>query len=413
MSDENGIYLVGVTLSLLYLLSVLGGAAKDFLLSEEQCICLGMTLIFCGNLLLFHGHLIYLGLGVLVMGGGLITPNTPLLIGKLTRKFKNNEKYFTRLYGCSNAGTISGPLVVGFLNFHYGWSAGLSMNIILSTLWFTTILGTKAWRISFKNYFSSNHVLMIVGAIILSFLYLYSKTFSELTAAAIAVVYIGQLVFIIKSVDKKIACNILIGVWFLLFAIIFFSGEFQVASTTTEYAKTFLNLRVAGIHIPAGALMSLESVFVVLGALFLPKLLSLFKVESIQTRILIGLLFGASAFALLLISTLMAGNGKMTIGWIVLCFAMLGIGEIILMPSIMAYVDKISPEQYRGRLMAGIYLSLSLAGILSGFISDMVSELNKQKVTSILYYHQEFTVMIGVLVLSSLIMFLSKLIFKR
>src|SRR5690348_13359932 len=82
VNASNGLNIMGSCLSLLYLCSIFGGYIKDRFFNEEQTIILGIFVIGISSLGLLHFNTLYLGLGLLFIGAGMVTPNAPLLLSK-------------------------------------------------------------------------------------------------------------------------------------------------------------------------------------------------------------------------------------------------------------------------------------------------------------------------------------------
>ena len=96
-TEYQQLYIMGASLSLLYMSAILGGFVKDWLFTGKQVVLLGINLIGIGCLLLLINPIfLYSGLGLVLLGAGMVTPNTPLLLSSYVNS--NREKNFTILY---------------------------------------------------------------------------------------------------------------------------------------------------------------------------------------------------------------------------------------------------------------------------------------------------------------------------
>jgi POT family proton-dependent oligopeptide transporter len=398
------LYIVGASLSLLYLSAIIGGVVKDWLFTEKQIVLLGIVLIAVSNLvLILNPSTFYIGLGIIFLGAGLVTPNTPLLLSNiLNSAHLDRNKAFTFFYGITNSGVILGPILGGFVNQYYSWRGMLILNELIIMLWlilvvwgswFTALLQIKI--LDFVKFF----VLVLVCIATVSF-YLKFESFSLYVLIVTGITYMIFLTWVAfnNSDSRK---SILFSTLLIVFAIIFFTGEFQVASTMTAYASSFVNLNLFKIQIPAGSLLSIESIFVIVGAFVLTRVKWFSKLSQVSTKVSIGLLCGAAAFLILYCSTLIASHHTISLLWLVLAFLLFGFGEINLMPPIISYIAQHAPLKYKGRLMAGTYFALCLSGYLSGLIGSILMRNIHSSIGNITFYKTTFGMMALILVISA------------
>jgi proton-dependent oligopeptide transporter, POT family len=397
-AGEAGLlYIMGASLSLVYLSTLFGGLIKDYFFEEKQAVILGVALIALGNILLLSNtHVFYVALGLVFLGGGMVTPNTPLLLSSLiTLTHENRTRVFTIFYGITNAAVILGPIVGGFTAEYLSWQGMLVLNELIIGLWLISITW-GAWLAVLKK-IKKMQYLKFFSLLVLSSMLVYSYLqFQRVSAGILAACGIVYLAFIgwviLKNPTQRRA---LLGAILLIgCAIAFFVGEFQVASTLVAYANGFINLQLYGVFIPAGSLLSIESVAVVLGSFLIAKTQFFTQRTSLQAKLVIGLLSGVIAFVILYMSTVVAVAHQVNLWWIVFSFLILGVGEVSLMPSIISYITEIAPAQYKGRLMAGTYFALSLSGYLSGVIGSMLLKKYNGMTASLSFYRSNFTVTI-------------------
>ena len=406
------LYLVGASISVLFLSTIIGGLIRDFILRERQLIMIGILLIvFASLFLLVMPSSLYLGLGMTFIGAGFITSATPILLNNNANN--DQHKLFTILYAFTNGGVILGSIIGGILNSTLSWGYLIIFNFVISAICFILFFfGNEKWGPALITITRSSSLKLtgfLIPTIFLIAIYLRSETFSQVILGAITIYYIFTLIYWMIS-RRSIRKNLIIGMYFILLAILFFTGEFQVASTTIAYAIKFANLDIFGVAIPPGSIVALESIFVVLGAYAITRI----KFEFDTTkRIVIGLLFGVLAFATLLASTFVAGSVKISLMWLILAFLFFGVGDVYLTPPIMSYITKISPDDIRGRLISGMYFSFSLAGYLSGLIGSKISVHFSDASNNLKFYYYDFFLMLGILVLAIASMLLMRLIKYR
>ncbi|MFM9007940.1 MAG: oligopeptide:H+ symporter, partial [Bacteroidota bacterium] len=118
MSKEQSSIIYGGFLGLCYLTPMLGGFISDKFLGNRYCIMLGGLLMALGQLLLFASastfdtnldlatNLLYVALGVIILGNGFFKPNISCMVGSLYPKSEKNklDTAFTIFYMGINIG---------------------------------------------------------------------------------------------------------------------------------------------------------------------------------------------------------------------------------------------------------------------------------------------------------------------
>jgi dipeptide/tripeptide permease len=394
-TEAQQLYIIGASISLLYMSSILGGLIRDWLFVGKQVIILGIGLIAIGCCLLSNTTFFYPGLSFTLLGAGMVTPNTPLLLSSLST---NHNKSFTILYGVTNAGIILGSVLGGIINGYLSWKGILFLNELIILLWLGFCAYTS-WLVVLKYIDKIKLIQFIVLLAIveyLAYLYLKFEKVSETLLVGVGIVYLGFVIFLMIK-HPNFRKTLSFSMFLIILAIVFFSAEFQVASTLIAYAHNFVLLNIAHVNIPAGSLLALESIFVVIGALIIPRVKFLSNVTNVQTKVFIGFLFGALAFVVLYSSTFLAVHNSISVLWIVIASLLLGLGDVYLMPPIMAYVAETAPTEYKGRLMAGMYYSLSLSGYLSGLIGSTLLKNYVSSNENLQFYSMGFSISIIIL----------------
>jgi POT family proton-dependent oligopeptide transporter len=176
----------------------------------------------------------------------------------------------------------------------------------------------------------------------------------------------------------------------ILTVIFFYATEFQVATILIDNAAHFFKMNVYSIKIPAGITPSLESVFVVLIAFAI----SHNKIKGLGLsggrKISLGIAGGILAFGILFWSTLYAQTSLIGFLWLVVASLFLAIGDVCIMPPVIALVTRLIPEKFKGRIVAGLYFSLAWSAYLSGKFSGVLSRGFENANSNIIYYRTNF-----------------------
>jgi POT family proton-dependent oligopeptide transporter len=102
------------------------------------------------------------------------------------------------------------------------------------------------------------------------------------------------------------------------------------------------------------------------------------KEPSSSAKIGFGLLLTAGAPLLMLIATLVSGNGavKTAAWWLFGVYGVITVGELCLSPMGLSLVNKMAPASITAFMMGGWFLSTSIGGKLSGIFGEAYSRMD-------------------------------------
>lgn len=117
----------GWFISLMIFSSIMGAIIGDLIIGNKRSIIVGGLIQALGalSLCITSKTGLYFGLALVVLGGGLYTPNIISNYGKhYLAKTKLLDSGFTLFYLAINLGSILGTLLIGFAGEKYGWNVG-------------------------------------------------------------------------------------------------------------------------------------------------------------------------------------------------------------------------------------------------------------------------------------------------
>ena len=132
-SDTDALHIYAIYTGLVYLTPIIGGYLADRYLGTQKAIFIGGITMMLGHFLMAFPNLLYLAMGLLIIGNGYFNPNISTLLGRL---YKPNDlrrdSGFSFFYVGINLGAFLAPLIVGYIgetiNWHYGFAiAGIGM----------------------------------------------------------------------------------------------------------------------------------------------------------------------------------------------------------------------------------------------------------------------------------------------
>ena len=121
-----------------YLLPILGGYLADRVLGQRNMAIIGALLMAAGHFLMMVESLLFIALGLLVLGMGAFKPNVSTQVGSLYAPGdRRRVRAYSIYYVGINIGAFPAPLVAGTLGGEVGWhygfaAAGVGMLISLA-----------------------------------------------------------------------------------------------------------------------------------------------------------------------------------------------------------------------------------------------------------------------------------------
>jgi POT family proton-dependent oligopeptide transporter len=110
---------------LVYLTPLLGGYLADKYLGQRKAILVGGMLMAMGHFAMAFEPILYLALGLIILGNGFFKPNISTMVGQLyPQGDPRRDGAYTIFYMGINLGAFFSPLVCGTLGEKVGWHYG-------------------------------------------------------------------------------------------------------------------------------------------------------------------------------------------------------------------------------------------------------------------------------------------------
>ena len=127
---ENAGALYGTYAMLLYITPIFGGIIADRYLGYRWAVVIGSIIMTLGHAAMFLDtpFMLYLGLGLLVIGTGFFKPNMTSILSEMYKKFpEKKDGAYTIFYMGVNAGAFFGMMLCGYLASNLGWHWGFGL----------------------------------------------------------------------------------------------------------------------------------------------------------------------------------------------------------------------------------------------------------------------------------------------
>jgi len=281
MEQENAFELYGWFVGSFTFSQVLGAILGDLIIGNRKALFLGGLMqalgAFCFCIPTVFG--LYIGLFLVVVGGGLFVPNIKSNFGKLyLSKPKLMDAGFTMLFVAINIGAFGGVVLTDYFRSEYGWNAsfifsGIMMLLALTPLYFLEAVAddatVKSKATIKQRIFYISMAILVVGLFwafyeIANFRFFDVKlklneipdlTISEMVWAYLEVVFILPISILAvvlwslfySSQFFKLVIGFIFGM--ISFTILFLIPETPTAQHMLLFVVSILCLGVSEIHI--------------------------------------------------------------------------------------------------------------------------------------------------------------------
>jgi len=432
MSKEQSSIIYGGFLGLCYLTPMLGGFISDRFLGNRLCIMLGGLLMASGQMLLFVSAsifdsnlelaktLLYVALGIIILGNGFFKPNISSMVSNLYPKSERSklDTAFTIFYMGINLGAFLGQLICPILGdvvdksgvrdvyaFKWGYLAasiamliGVTTFFLLKDKYVKTPEGRPIGGLPSKNVaedyedgesqkavFSNTALAVAVAAFIglgLCFFYVFGQNviYSIIYSSGIT---LAGLIISDSSITKVERDRILV-IYIVSFFIIFFWAAFeQAGSSLTFIADNQTDRNFFGWQMPPSMVQIFNGIFVVLFAIPFSILWDKLRAKGREPispfKQAIGLLLIALSYFIIANNVKDLGNsGLLAVKWLILLYLIQTFGELCLSPIGLSLVGKLSPKRFSSLLYGVFFLSNASGYALAGTLGAILPATGEQ-----------------------------------
>ncbi|MCO6174505.1 peptide MFS transporter [Flavobacterium sp. NRK F10] len=432
MSKEDSSLIYGGFLGLCYLTPMLGGFIADRFLGNRYCIMLGGLLMAIGQMLLFFSAsifssnldlaktLLYVALGIIILGNGFFKPNISSMVGSLYPKEEKSklDTAFTIFYMGINVGAFLGqficPMVGDVVNadgtrdiFAFKWgflAASIAMMIgtitfyLLKDKYVITPEGKPIGGLPKNNdasdfeegeATSAKFSTKSIGIAVVAFVVL-TVVFNQLFGQnwIYSIIYgsgltLAGLILSDTSLTKIERDRILV-IYIVSFFVIFFWAAFeQAGSSLTFIADNQTDRNFFGWNMPPSMVQIFNGIFVVAFAvpfsMLWDKLRAAGKEPTSPFKQAVGLLLIAVSYFIIAHNVKDLGNsGLLAVKWLVLLYLIQTFGELCLSPIGLSLVGKLAPKRFASLLFGVFFLSNASGYALAGTLGSILPATGEQ-----------------------------------
>lgn len=410
--------LYGTYAALAFGLPVFGGLLGDRFFGVKTPIFFGLCLLIIGNLLLALNESVcfYVGLASILMGSGCYKSNAAAFVGELHHHAKHSirERGFTFLYLSMNIGATLGAIIYATFVANNDWHIGFLISGILLAI-NTIILLMHHKQITAHKQLNFNSVLLkAIPLLVVAWWLIFSGLIHpNLVGWGLSILLVGIIgygVHLAARYTIDVKKNLTALVILYSFGMCFFIASLQVTSSINVFISTFTQPMLWGHRIPDLIFSSLYPFAVIAMAPVLAYIWYLLKKRdkevSTTGKITLGLWFGVFAFVAFTMMVLVShklDHFAPVLTWIVIGNLLLGAGELVIFPGLLALTSQLTPTGFRGFMMGFCYLFVAIAGYLSGFINKWYQNTLAPVPTVASYWHLFIGLAVGLVLVACLL----------
>ncbi|MEO8181299.1 MAG: peptide MFS transporter [Deltaproteobacteria bacterium] len=337
--QEAASLLYGTYTALVYLTPFLGGILADRWLGQRKAVVVGGLLMAAGHFVMAIESSFFIALTLLILGNGAFKPNVSTQVGGLyAAGDPRRDGAYTIFYMGINLGAFICNLVCGTLAVVYGWHYGFA------AAGFGMLLGLAVYLAGQRYLAPDQHAQ------------------TEATGQPAKVPLTSAELQRVGALVALCALNV-----------VFWAVYEQQGNTMQSWAdERTVWPQILGFQVPSTWFQSFNPLMIILLA---PLLDGFWRWQqrkgaepSSVSKMAIGCVLLGLSFIVMILGAQAIGTGKGSPFWILLCTAMLTVGELYLSPIGLSLVTKVSPARIVSMMMGIWFLSSFLGNFLSGVI---------------------------------------------
>lgn len=411
--------------SLVYMSGIIGGWIADRILGTARTVFHGGVLIMVGHIILalpLGAPGLFISMFFIIIGTGLLKPNVGGMVGDLySMKDPRRDSGFSIYYMGINMGAFIAPYIVGTLgegvNFHLGFGVaaiGMAIGLIVYVITRKKFLGLAGTVV--PNPLTKPEKGRITKIILLVLVVLGIVGWAGISGGWLTVERVifsisilgiiiptAYFIFMYRSpkTTKDEKSRLLAYIPLFVAAMVFWAIAEQQSSILATFANERTELNFMGIELHASWFQSLNPLFIIM---FAPLFAGLWtklgdKQPSVAQKFSFGLVFAGLAFIVMMLPAYLNGGTGTLVSplWLVLCFFLIVMGELLISPVGLSASTKLAPAAFAAQMMSLWNLSNSSAQAINAQVVRFYTEE-----TEIMY----FGVIGGIAIVLGIVLFM-------
>lgn len=396
LRDARAKALVGVYSAMVYLLTLPGGWVSDRVLGPRRAVLYGGVIIMAGHIALAvpgGAGFVYLGLGLIIAGTGLLKPNIATLVGHLYGQDEDarRDAGFSLFYMGINVGAFLAPLVAGTLGQKVAWhlgfasaAAGMALGLLQYVFGRRHLPGGRPPQpLSERERRHLRRALAAGGAAVAAavLLSLVTGTLSldnvtwalAVVPLVVAVAYFVFMFFGSHEITPEERARLRAYVWLFAAASVFWMVYDQAATELSTFAVRRTDLSVAGWEMPSSWLQAINPIMViVLAPVFAALWVRAGARFSTPLKFSVAMVLCGLSFLIMSVAAARAGHGaRVSVLWLVVTYLVQTAGELCLSPVGLSVTTKLAPKAFASQMIGLWYLAIAVGDAAGGELTRL------------------------------------------
>ncbi|MEP7185463.1 MAG: oligopeptide:H+ symporter [Rhodanobacter sp.] len=403
-ADSKGNLIWGAAAALIYATPAIGGWVGDKLLGTRRTMLTGAVILGLGYAMLWipsdAEYLLYVSLGVIIVGNGFFKPNA----GNLVRKIYEGDdtkidSAFTIYYMAVNIGSTISMLLTPWIRDAvaakygdvWGWhtafgvcAIGLALGLINYMLMYRTLshIGSPPDEepVNLKN--AAGLLVASIGMVFVAAFILENQAVARICVYAAGVVILGIFVHLIRSSEKHERAGLIAALVLVGQTIFFFIFYQQMSTSLNLFAQRNVDLsfNLFGWHILTWIPEQFQSLNAIWIVLLSPVLVLIYnsmgkvgKNPSVAAKFAWGFAAVAIGFFIYGVGARFAVNGQVSSWIMVWGYGLYSLGELLVSGLGLAMIARYVPERMGGFMMGAYFVASGISQYLGSVVANFAS----------------------------------------
>lgn len=402
--DSRANLVWGACAALIYVSPAIGGWIGDKVLGTKRTMIIGAFVLSLGYALMTipseNTWVLFIALGVIVVGNGLFKPNAGNLVRKIYEGDDSKiDSAFTIYYMAVNVGSTSSmlltPWVKDYINEQYqnqfGWHAAFAVCCVGLLVGLANFC---VMRNTLKDYGSEPDtkpvhmgklMLVLAGSVIavgVSALILEYQELARIFVYVAGIVVLGIFTYLIRNSEQHERAGLIAALVLIIQTVFFFIFYQQMSTSLALFAlrNVDLNFTVFGSHLLTWSPAQFQALNPIWIMLLSPVLALIYskagaknKDLSIAAKFALGFAVVAIGFFVYGFAGNFAVNGKTT-SWVMIAgYGAYSLGELLVSGLGLAMIARYAPERMGGFMMGAYFVASGISQYLGGVVANFAS----------------------------------------
>lgn len=389
MSETESITLFSSFSALVYGFVAIGGWLGDKILGTKRVIVLGTLVLTAGySMVAYSGHevdWVYYGMATIAVGSGLFKANPSALLSTCYEKDDPRiDGAFTMYYMSINIGSFMSMLATPWLAAHYGWSVAFSLSVVGMLITLVNFLFFRRWV---KDYGSKpdfaplqwSKLLAVIIAVLLliplSTWLLHNQYIARMVLGLVSigiVLVFARATFALQGAARR---RMVVAFLMMVEAVVFFVLYSQMPTSLNFFAIHNVESTLLGLNFEPEQFQALNPFWIMLAS---PLLAAAYNKMGdrlpMPFKFATGMVLCSLAYFVLPLGAAFADDsGIVSVGWLILSYALQSIGELMISGLGLAMIAQLVPQRLMGFIMGAWFLTTAGAALIAGYVANLMA----------------------------------------